>query len=133
MAPAAPEVTTKVLYDREYIITESKEPRWVHYDFHSAGVRFRINNEDPEKRVQNMYIKEDFRWFNRTPDLAFAIETFSYKRGYKIDCLSSQLGKLIENCEGNVIVRNLTSSEKKQLQAFKDEQKGRIIFLNLEF
>ena len=124
MVPTSPEVTTKILYDQDYVIADSKHPRWINWEFHLKRLRFRMKSND-------MHFEADFSSAAPPSNLSFAIETFSYTRGHEVDCRTSQLSKLIDSCSGNVIVRNLTVIEKKQLQDLKDEQKSKFTFLNL--
>ena len=74
-----------------------------------------------------MKIRTDFNTGYKMSDVSVVIEAFDYKRGNKMNCLretSVELVHLIERCNGNVILRNLTSEEKEQMRKFKEEQKG---------
>lgn len=79
----------------------------------------RLQTYNPDGREESMDIPDAWRKAGR----AFAIETFSYYRGFWFDC-KKHVEKGVD-CKGNVIVRNLTSEEKEQLRQLKDEGMSR--------
>lgn len=135
LAPSNPKVTSKIIFDREYIITETKDPRWLYYDtaYYGRGW-FRQKTLNPKNEVDDMKIKADFDTGYQLSDVSVVIEAFDYKRGNKMDCFrdsSPDLTYLIDSCSGNVRIRNLTSEEKEQIQQFKNEFEGTIWIISL--
>ena len=122
----------KILYDGSgYILTENFNVRWVQYGYYQTDgpsryhLRFQTRGQNPNERGETVDIKRNP---SEKLNLTFAIDIFSYARGYQVSCmqgLSKSLSEVIHNCYGNVVLREtLSEEEKAQIQKFKEEQES---------
>ena len=96
-------------------------------DYEQSDEKFHFTFHDPSS-LDQMRLKSDLLK-NENPN--FAIDF--YHPGPNFDqsarnCEKNsdkQLKRLIADCDGDSILRNLTEEEKNQLQQYKNEQKGK--------
>ena len=125
LAPNGP----KLLYDGDYVIVEAfgfYETFYI-YDEDMLSFRFRKSPSGYWTLPDTV----DFKGDNlKAQNLSFAIDTYFYGRdelkGNLCDQRSSpDLRKLIKRCSNRIVVRELAPKERKQLQVFKSEHRGK--------
>ena len=114
-----------MLFDDGYVLSESYYPYSISHSFQEnvlntyfASQNTNIPNPDKMKLKRDL-LKESG---------GFAIEAYPRGSGFGSDGCetksSEQLKPLIAYCEGEVILRMLTDEERRQIQTYKEEQKG---------
>ena len=120
----------KLLFDDEYIFSESFDVSSVTYSYPTNGAPFQFsfsaqpNSQDPSGGVT---FKD--KAFEES-DLSFAMESAWVNEETCKQNASEKLQELIDSCE-NVILRELTKEEKKQMEEFKQEQQSKRPLSNL--
>ena len=123
----------KVLYDNDYVIVEGSGTYSTlhHYSGTSLIFQFlkipsRILDRSDWLALENHDLK--------TQNLSFAIDTYFYdKEALKTDLCSEksnpELKKLLQGCTNRTVIRELARQEKQQLQKFKEDYKGDLIYI----
>ena len=87
---------------------------------------FTIQNKVTERTEESITIKLEKA---REDNLTFAIDTFVSENSTDTDVCrqraSANLRSLIVHCRNNVILRDLTGEEKRQLEKFEEEHKSK--------
>lgn len=115
----------KILFDDDYILSENSNASLVKYTYPEQGnklsFRFETIQADGKIYHESVIFKPD-EFEEREP--SFAMESSASNREECKQKSSEKLRDLIDLCE-NVVVRELTDQERKQLEKFKKEQQSR--------
>ena len=125
-AKPSPQPIPKILYSEGHVITEGFDLTYFQYQLYN----------DRESSKKYLSFNVDYTPYmilhqSATDGLkdGIAMEVHPVGPGYKPDSelckqKSEKLRSLIESCYANIALRELTASEKEQLQKLKDEKKG---------
>lgn len=116
--------TNKILFDDDYILSENSNATLVKYTYPEQGneLLFRFETIQTDKIYKEFVIFKPDEFEEREP--SFAMESSASNREECKQKSSEKLRDLIDLCE-NVVVRELTEQERKQLEKFKKEQQSR--------
>ena len=126
LASAEPTPFIKVLFDDGYVLSESYDPEEISYTFNGSLLETSFKSKET-RGWNDMDLKHDL-----LKEISFAIDVYQPGSGFESgDCKaksSEQLKPLIHRCLGDIKLRMLTAEEKRQTQAYKEEQKGKLEF-----
>ena len=115
-----------VIYSSEHGISKSFHQNYVYFQrmvdetLENQVLYFSFKSGDSERFI---YLHKNYTDLQVS---GIAVETFPTESGYKADeklCLektSQKLRLLVKRCYGNVLIRDLTDGEKKELKNFKN-------------
>lgn len=127
----SPSVEIKLIYDTHFVITEFQENTNGHASYYATLDDSEVNFNFGVAPNVSMSIADHRYESPAEAKYSLVLEKMKLSDSQEFDCKKNSdpsLRHLIQKCIGSVALRKLTVAEKRQIQEFKNNQEGELIF-----